>query len=162
MLPYGNIISVERDAADITSLYITLNSDFDLLPLGREYLVCISSITNTRGVPLSNDGDCIGSSQAAKDLSGLFVYPNPIRTSDEKMIFAGLTSDAEITIYTLSQRVITRIRATEKMGGAEWNLRDDNGKLLTSGTYLYSVTGKDESGKEVSRGQAKFVYIRDK
>ena len=41
-------------------------------------------------------------------------------------------------------------------------MRDENGALMPSGIYLYSVTGKNDNGEDVVSNQAKFVIINDK
>jgi hypothetical protein len=160
--PYGTVVHVYRDDLDPNSFYLDLNNGFEYIALGREFILCVNSITSINNIPLSNEGDCIGSTLTEPNLVNMMVYPNPAHTKDEKMTFARLTADAEISIYTMSQRFIRRIKTTDQKGGVEWDMRDENGRLLPSGIYLYSVTGKDENGSEVESNQAKFVIIADK
>lgn len=160
--PYGTILRVYRDTQDPNSLYLELNKDFEYIALGTEFMLCATGITSITNTPLSREGDCIGTTLTEPDLVNVMVYPNPGHTKDEKMTFARLTADAEVSIYTMNQRFIRRLKTTNQKGGIEWDMRDDNGALLTSGIYLYSVTGKNDNGEEVESNQAKFVIINDK
>lgn len=160
--PYGTLLHAYRDTQDPFSLYLDLNKDFQYIALGTEFMLCASDITSTNNIPLSREGDCIGTTLTEPDLVNVMVYPNPAHTKDEKMTFARLTADAEVSIYTMNQRFIRRLKTTNQKGGIEWDMRDDNGALLASGIYLYSVTGKNDNGEAVESNQAKFVIINDK
>lgn len=161
LTPYGTVISVYRDEQDTNSLYLNLNGDFQFIALGTEYMLCVNEVTNTRNLPLTHEGNCIGATLTEPTLANVMVYPNPVHTSDGKLTFARLTRDAEISIFTINQRFIRRIKTSEQKGGIEWDLRDENGNPLPSGIYIYSVTGKDDKGNSVETNQAKFVIIAD-
>jgi hypothetical protein len=160
--PYGAVIHAYRDNTDANSLFLELDQAFQYAALGTEFILCANNITSIMNIPLTHEGDCIGTTLTEPDLVNVMVYPNPAHTKDEKMTFARLTADAEVSIYTMNQRFIRRLKTTNQKGGIEWDMRDDNGALLTSGIYLYSVTGKNDNGEEVESNQAKFVIINDK
>ncbi|HET9136259.1 MAG TPA: S8 family serine peptidase, partial [Candidatus Kapabacteria bacterium] len=158
--PYGKLLSVERDPANDSAMYITIASGTNLRPLGTSFVLCINNVTSNQ-IPLNSPtGDCVGETLTAASLSNIFVYPNPVRSLDESLTFAGLTSHAEITIYTQNMRLIKHLETTEKTGGVKWDMRDEVGNILPSGVYLYHVTGKDDAGKDVEPNESKFVIIR--
>jgi subtilisin family serine protease len=162
MTPYGNLVKAYRDTLDPYSIYIELDKNFDFTANGLPYLLCAKGITSQEKIPLDVEADCIGVTLTEPNLDKVFVYPNPIHSSDEKVTFGGLTSQAEISIYSLNQRFLRKIQTTEHKGGAEWDIRDDIGRPLPSGIYLYRVTGKDDNGTEVEAKESKFVIINDK
>jgi hypothetical protein len=63
-------------------------------------------------------------------------------------------------VYTQNMRLIKRLETVEKTGGVKWDMRDEVGNILPSGVYLYYVTGKDDSGKDVEPNESKFVIVR--
>lgn len=69
-------------------------------------------------------------------------YPNPLNL--ETVIEYGLPNDCQVklTIYNiLGQRVKTLINGFQKAGYKRivWNGRDDSGKEVSSGIYLYKI-----------------------
>jgi hypothetical protein len=73
-----------------------------------------------------------------------------------------LTAQADIRVYTTGMKLIRHISTTERQGGATWDMRDENGKMVESGLYLYFVTGKDDAGKVVDGKAAKLVIVDNK
>ncbi len=160
LTPYGKIISVSRETANDSALILTLDPKTILRPIGASFVLCIDRITS-KGTPLSEPtGNCLGETPSAPSLEHTFVYPNPAKTSDEQLTFAGLTAQAEISIFTQSMRFIRRLSTTEKTGGVSWDMLDENGSKLPSGVYLYHITGKDANGNEVPSAEGKFVIIQ--
>lgn len=86
-------------------------------------------------------------SQPASDLENVFAYPNPfvIEMGSEKVSFARLPFQAKINIFTPSGELIRKLKSTD-----QWDGRNQEGKLVASGIYLFSVTlpgGKTSVGK---------------
>ena len=88
-------------------------------------------------------------------ITGLINHPTPMM-SDKATFCYSLTSSADkvaITIYTIrGKRVRTIDGASAKAGYNEesWAGRDDNGKKLASGTYLYKMVA-ERDGKRVQK-----------
>jgi subtilisin family serine protease len=161
--PFGKLQRVYRDTANAFALYIDLDPTTKIIALGKPFVLCIREIKDIYGVPIDPlEGGCIGVTLTEPDLTNIMVYPSPAKRSDGELMFARLTAEAEISIYTMDMRFIKRLRTTERNGGVRWDMRDENGEPLPSGIYLYSVTGKNDDGQEVEDNQQKFVIIADR
>jgi subtilisin family serine protease len=163
LTPFGDLIRVYRDTADAKALFIDLDPSTEIIALGKPFVLCIEDIHDINGVPIDPvEGKCIGVTLTEPDLTNIMVYPNPAKRSDRELMFARLTAEAEISIYTLDMKLLHRVKTIERNGGARWDLRDENGEQLPSGVYLYYVTGKNDDGVEVEPNTQKFVIIADR
>lgn len=161
--PFGKLTKVYRDTADTKALYIDLDAGTQIIALGKPFVLCIDDIHDIYGIAIDPvEGRCIGVTLTEADLTNVMVYPNPVKRSDAELMFARLTAEAEISIYTVDMKFLRRIRTSERNGGAPWDLRDENGQDLPSGIYLYYVTGKNDDGVEVEANTQKFVIIADR
>lgn len=79
------------------------------------------------------------------------VYPNPYHTGRDPFVaFSGVAlSSAEITISTLSGEVVwselERRSPLDQINEVRWNGVNDDGLLVGSGVYLYTIRGRDGS-----------------
>jgi ligand-binding sensor domain-containing protein len=75
--------------------------------------------------------------QPAEDLEQIFAYPNPfiIEMGTEVVSFARLPFQAKINIFTPTGEFIRELKTTD-----QWDGRNDDGKLVASGIYLFVVT----------------------
>ncbi|HET6510699.1 MAG TPA: S8 family serine peptidase [Candidatus Kapabacteria bacterium] len=163
LTPFGDLLRVYRDTTDTKALYIDLDANTEIIALGKPFVLCITDIHDINGVPIDPlEGRCIGVTLTEPDLTNIMVYPNPVKRSDNELMFARLTAEAEIRIYTLDMKFLHQVRTTERNGGVSWDLRDENGEPLPSGIYLYYVTGKNDEGQEVEANTQKFVIIADR
>ena len=97
----------------------------------------------------------------AADLSAVTVAPNPCRFSSQgKLKFLHLTTGAKIYVYTFAGELVKILYNTDGSGEKEWDLRNDEGAVLTSGMYIYYVESykPEETGKFTTSG--KFALIR--
>jgi hypothetical protein len=162
LTPYGTLVGVYRDATNANALYIDLASSTKFVALGVPFVLCVNGITDVQSTPLdTKEGDCVGVSLTEPTLDNVMVYPNPAKQSDGQITFARLTAQADINIYTLNMRFIRHVSTTSQQGGAVWDMRDDNGKLVPSGMYLYYATGKNDAGDVVEGKAAKLVIVND-
>lgn len=160
--PYGTLVLAYRDEANPNGIFIDL-ANTQIVALGVPFVLCVRDITDEFDTPLEEtEGNCAGITLIEPDLTHIMAYPNPAHSGDQKLTFARLTAEAEVSIYTASSRFLRRLRTTDRSGGLEWDLRDETGNLLPSGLYIYHVTGKDENGNDAEPNEAKFVIIRDK
>jgi len=100
-------------------------------------------------------------SETAVDLSAVTVVPNPLDlSSGERIKFVNLTDRAKISVYTLAGELVRIMHHTDGSGKEEWDLRNEAGAILASGTYLYYVESykTQETGKFTKSG--KFALIR--
>ncbi|MEW6607831.1 MAG: T9SS type A sorting domain-containing protein [bacterium] len=81
---------------------------------------------------------------------GVVVYPNPFkpRRGDENIVFEGLPEDTQIRIYDISGNLVKE--EEHKRATWIWDVRDNYGKKVDSGVYIYVLTtgdGKKKTGK---------------
>ncbi len=77
------------------------------------------------------------------DPSDIFAYPNLYRSDfgQDFVTIAGLTSVAKVRILNTSGRIIRTLEEEDGNGGLQWDLKDDTGKPVSSGIYLFYVVG---------------------
>jgi hypothetical protein len=83
---------------------------------------------------------------SSHDLAGVIVYPNPFRprsAKDNVLKFIGLTDNVDITIYTLNGDVTWSKHIRFTGGGATWDGRNQEGREVASGLYVYQITNAD-------------------
>jgi hypothetical protein len=162
LTPFGIITSIERDPSDSLGLYLNLNPAKQITPIGTAFVLCVSGIQDDFGDQIEpTEGNCAGETLTSPDLTHTFVFPNPAKQSIGTLTFAGLTATAEITIFTQNMRFLRRIETSAKDGGLQWDMKDQNGRLLSSGVYIYHVTGSDNQGNAVTSQEGKFVIVED-
>ncbi len=98
-----------------------------------------------------------------KELTQVKVGPIPLHISDGEvsyLYFRNLTSNSEVKILTANGRLVRTLNlknSTDFFGSfARWNGRNEDGRLVSSGVYVYLVT--DEAGNSSS---GKFLLIRE-
>ena len=96
----------------------------------------------------------------AKDLSDVYIYPNPAKVASGKMTFANLPKRAKIIIWNLNGIRINELDETDGNGGVDYNMRDQSGQELGSGIYIYRIVRLDDSNNEVEEKIGKFAVIR--
>ena len=89
-------------------------------------------------------------SVAAASLENVHTVPNPLRvssglqesSSDRKIQFVNLPTQATIRIFSLSGVLVDAIEHDDPAGGgtAEWDLRNRNNQFVASGVYFYHVS----------------------
>jgi hypothetical protein len=96
-------------------------------------------------------------------LDRIKVGPNPLLISDGKdnyVYFRNLTANSELKILTATGRLVRSLdlkNSPDFLGSlARWNCRNGEGRLVSSGVYLYLIT--DENGNSSS---GKFMIIRE-
>ena len=98
----------------------------------------------------------------AKDLSDVYVYPNPaeIGTGITNITFANLPQYATITIWTLDGTKVGEVEENDGNGGVDFNLQDFSGNLLSSGVYIYRIVMLDQFNNESDEKIGKFAVVR--
>lgn len=82
----------------------------------------------------------------------IFAFPNPITIVDgsENLTIDRLVRDSNIKILSVSGKLI---RELSTPGGrrANWNLKDDQGNIVSSGIYI--IVASDSQGNNVAKGK---------
>jgi hypothetical protein len=159
--PSNKVTSVDIDASDQKIIYLNLNGNKPVGSIGREYKLRIRNLTSDDGVAInSGAGSYLVLTGYAKDLSDVYVYPNPAKVASGKMTFANLPKRANIIIWSLDGIRINELSETDGNGGVDYNMKDESGNELGSGIYIYRIVRLDDSNNEVEEKIGKFAVIR--
>jgi len=77
-----------------------------------------------------------------KDLREIIVYPIPFRSAKHTEIyFKGIGKQAEIRIFNIFGELVRRIDNVDQE--TTWDIRNDFGRKVSSGIYIYIITNKE-------------------
>jgi len=164
--PDNKASSVKVDDNDKRIILISLEGERPVGSIGKEYVLRIKNVTSsaaTGSIPINTGaGSYLVLSNFAKDLSDVYVYPNPANVNDGAgtITFANLPQRAKITIWTLSGTQVKELEETDGDGGVTFTLTDYSGEYLASGIYVYRVVMLDEFSNEGEEKLGKFAVFR--
>jgi hypothetical protein len=163
--PENKAASVSVDEGDKRIVNINLKGQKPVGSIGREYVMRVENVVSsisTGSIPINEGaGSYIVLTGFAKDLSDVYVYPNPVKPSNgESLTFANIPRYAKITIWTIDGTKIGDLEETDGNGGITFNLLDINGNQLSSGIYFYRIVMLDDSQNEQEEKLGKFAVIR--
>ncbi len=143
-------ISVRRSvwqAAKPEEVRLELGSERPVGALGMTYNLFVSHLKGAGGEKLaSGAGRHAAFVFFKKNLSDVFVYPNPVREIESGTVtFANLTQKATIQVLDLSGRLIVTLEETNSDGGVRWDLKDSDGRPVPAGIYIFRVFNETES-----------------
>jgi len=113
----------------------------------------ISGLHSAAGAAMEDD-ELLSLNRKESGLDNLFIYPQPVKPDDEKLVFAHIDGPVTITIYNLNGRKIKTLQGVPEYGGISWDLTTDGNQKIETGVYLYDVRN-DKSNK-----QGKIVLVR--
>ncbi len=162
--PDNKVSSVQIDQSDSKIIYLDLTGNKPVGSVGKEYVLRIENLISdaaSGGVRInSGAGSYLVLSTFAKDLSNVFVYPNPTKENSEKITFANLPKRAKITIWSIDGKMIFELEENDGNGGVDFDLKDFSGNRLSSGVYIYRVIQLDNMGNDSEEKLGKFAIIR--
>lgn len=161
--PVGYAQSAVVDPADGRHVMLEIAEGSAIGALGREYVLVVDGVRCSSGAVIGGGpGSTAGVILNRQTLDDVFVYPNPLKPehAQDFITFANLTPEATIRIYTLSGSFIAEVEEDDGNGGVEWDLRDEHGRRVPSGVYIYRASGSNSAGEEVDPVLAKFAIIR--
>lgn len=84
------------------------------------------------------------------------VYPNPCNLSKgcNGVTFTRLTSKATLRVYTVSGELVRTIEKNSNIDSEGWDLKNENGRQVASGLYIYFNQGGGTTRK------GKLVIVR--
>jgi subtilisin family serine protease len=157
------VINVEIDGVNKKLIYLTLEDKAHIGATGKNYILKVKNIFSEEGIKIvEGAGSSFGMIFNMENLDNVYVYPNPysIASLQNYVTFANLTRSATIRIYDLTGKFIREIIETDGNGGAEWDLKDDRGREVSTGIYFYNAEGVNSSGEKVSEKFGKFAIVR--
>ncbi len=160
--PYGNVLDISFLKNDSTKIILTLDDEIkNKNLLGSIYSITARNVYSKSGNKITDgSGNTLSFVLTRPDLDKIFTFPNPIHLSiDEFMNFGNLTSETSIKIMNLEGKILKTITDQSRDGGLRWDLKDDTGKTLPVGIYLYQIEGKNSEGKEIAPVLNKFTIL---
>jgi len=161
--PGIEVVSAIVDVGTKNLVHLTISGRVPIGALGKEYVISVTGVKSVSGVMIASGAGSTGGMILNKmDLSEVFAYPNPFREGGgtNHITFANLTQEATITIWTLSGNHVRTLQETDGNGGIEWFLDDDHGNKVSSGIYVYRVTGTNSRGEQVAEKIGKVAVVR--
>lgn len=162
--PFGiKVISAEFDNSDRKTVYLNLENKSVIGATGKNYLLKAKDIYSADGIKIVDGaGSSFGLIFNKENLDEAYVYPNPysLNSNQDYITFANLTREAKIQVFDLSGKFLIEISETNGNGGVEWNLTDKDGRKVSTGIYIYKVSGKNSTGQDVEDKTGKFAVVR--
>ena len=160
--PYGSIDQVILDEAEPERAIIIPGSDLGIGPRGLNYTITVKNVTAVSGNQMTTGaGNTLSFVMTSEDAGNAYVYPNPIKMSEQPDIyFANLPPRAEVIIYSLEGEQLRILQETDSNGGVEWDGMDSSGNELPSGIYLFEVRTLHEDGSSSISDLKKFAIIK--
>jgi subtilisin family serine protease len=159
--PNGALVDAFMLGDNPQRVYLVASPDFPFGPLGKNYTVTINDLRSDDG-RLINDGagSVVGFTINAENFDNVFAYPQPYSLSqDESLTFAGLTARVAIHIFTTTGQTIRSLESREGNGGARWDGRDEAGKPVPTGIYLYRVIAIGSDGEDLFKSEPKKIAV---
>jgi hypothetical protein len=163
--PANAVESVEIDPSKLI-IYLNLEKKKPVGSVGIQYRLKINNLVSSSesgSLPIASEtGSYIVLTGVTEDLSGIYVYPSPAKINNGagKLTFANLPSRVKIIIFNLNGIKISEIQESTTTGGVDFNLRDKNNELLSTGIYIYRIVRLDSFNNEVETKIGKFAVIR--
>ncbi len=162
--PANKVSTATIDQNDSKIVYLDLTNQKPIGSIGKEYVLRINNIvsnTSSGNIPINTGaGSYIVLTAFAKDLSDVYVYPNPTKEGNDKVTFANLPQRAKITIWTVDGTMINEIEETDGNGGVDFNLIDFSGNRIATGIYIYRIVQLDAANNEGEEKLGKFAIVR--
>jgi Subtilase family/FG-GAP-like repeat len=163
--PENKIASIDIDQKDGRIIYLNLDGNKPIGSIGKVYKLKVQNLLSsaeTGNIEInSGAGSYIVIQTFAKDLSDVYVYPNPVKISagQDKVTFANLPQFASIVIFNINGIRINNLEENNGDGGVDYNLKDMSGKKLSSGVYIFRIVRLDKNGNELEKKIGKFAVI---
>ena len=162
--PENKVSRVSIDQTDSKIIYLDLSGNKPIGSIGKEYVLRLTNLVSNQatGNLLINSGagSFVVLSAYAKDLSDVYVYPNPSKEGSEKVTFANLPQKAKITIWSVDGKLINEIKETDGNGGVDYDLKDFSGNNISSGIYIFRIVMLDGLNNEGEEKLGKFAVVR--
>ncbi len=153
MTPVGRVVSIEATPSDKDLLQLSLDERWPVGAVGRSLCLYVSGVHSAEGVSLDSANGTALIEATALTLDDVYVYPNPYKgvgaNGTDCVMFAGLTKEAAVYVFTLQGRLVTKLAGVNSDGGLPWCLENEAGESVASGVYLYTV----DDGHQTRRGK---------
>ncbi len=157
LYPDDRVVTARLDTATAMRVHLYLTGKNRMGGLGVNYYLEVRRLKDVWGVELQTDlKSRYLIQQKVEALGEVIVYPNPFRKSfrQNEIVFGKIPNGCEIFIYTASGKMVRHLKETDFNGGVNWDLRNEAGREVGSGVYLYIA----RFGEQEKMG--KFVILK--
>lgn len=161
--PFGNVEYIDMGTDDSTFVLMNISTFFrSNAARGFDYTLTAKNITSQNGSEMTKGpGNTLGFVISAQTLDNAYIYPNPVKLSDfSETYFANITKNATVSVLSLDGSLLRKLVENDGNGGIEWDLKDETGKTLQPGIYLFKVEGINDSGYNQGPILKKFMIIK--
>ena len=148
--PAGSIRFVRETDAYHRQFELNLDEQVYLGATGmNSYLIC-NGLKSLSGMAF-NEGNRISLVKLPENLDQLYVYPQPVQSKAEWLMFANVMPDTEIDIFDIHGIRVRHLQESQKNGGIQWDLRNEKGERIATGVYFYyaRTSSQKKTGKLV-------------
>jgi subtilisin family serine protease len=148
--PAGSVRSVREIDLDHKQFELYLDNQVYLGATGmNSYLTC-TGLQSMAGMAFDT-GNRISLVVLPQNLDQLYVYPQPVQVRTEWLMFANVVPETEIDIFDIHGMRIRHLADTQKNGGIQWDLCNDNGDRIATGVYFFYArsSSQNKTGKLV-------------
>ncbi|MFZ4621335.1 MAG: S8 family serine peptidase [Bacteroidota bacterium] len=154
-----SIVSIDSVSPVTIGLNFASGSTLNSLALRIEASLD-KNITSFIGASLnSGKGQVLSIAQEAQNIDHVAVYPNPAKNSGS-VSFANLPSNCRITVYSPNGNKIKAFNELTGREGIAWDLRDEQGNIVSTGIYLYRIEQLGSANEILNTTLGKFAVIR--
>ncbi len=158
VIPFGKIEKVEL--IEPNKIFIEISKNPNIFSLGRDFYIVLGKVYSRdkrRFVQPPYNSICI--TQEASEIENAFVYPNPIKLSDGKVLtIANISSNTKVEIFDYQFQKIGEFFYDGWQGGIQLDLTQINYNFY-SGIYYFRLS-KEKGGNWITSSLKKFAIIK--
>ena len=157
LFPDDKVVNARLDTANTQQVHLYLTGKNRMGSLGVNYYLEVRNLRDAWGIELQNNLKSRHLiQQKVSALDKVLVYPNPFRQSSRqnKIMFGKIPNGCEIFIYTATGKMVKHLVETDYNGGVEWDLKNEAGKVVGSGVYIFIARFREQEK------MGKFVVLK--
>ena len=164
--PVNSIESIEIDPSG-SIIYLNLEKKKPVGSIGIQYRLKINNVYSSSEsgslVIAPETGSYIVLTGVTENLANVYIYPSPVKINSGlgKMTFANMPQRVKIIIYNINGIKIAELDESTTTGGVDYNLKDKNNNMISSGVYIYRLVRLDSGDNEVEVKVGKFAVIKE-
>ena len=141
--PSGNVLTVEIMDPSSNEYRLKLSSNFYRPSSGITTYIILNKVKSHSGTELT-EGNRIALVSTPENINHILLYPQPVTPDTEWIMFANIAPGTDLKIFDINGHFIYTVREEDNNGGVRWNLKDQSGKKISAGIYIYFATYKDQ------------------
>jgi subtilisin family serine protease len=141
---------------DIDSIYVSKNNDSQvLIDIGQkqnisntsyQITLTVQNIFSKTGIPIAKgQGSQTTLSVPSTTSTKIYAYPNPCRLGAgfQTITFANVFKNETVNVLTVNGSIIRKLQKSNGTTSLDWDLKNENGELVSSGIYIFSVSNNN-------------------